>query len=152
MLGFVALFQIAFADAGGAATNAATRTTTDLTGVVLTCPNENVVFSGVESVVAFDALSPSGQHTLRTIFELRGVTATGQQSGTRYRVTGVTVTGSTFAIGSLATASTSHFVQTWRLVPVTGGQPLSFQEVLTVVYDASGSLVAVVSSTPGACD
>jgi hypothetical protein len=143
---------VALSSASGAATLAASTTTTVVTGTVLTCPAENVVLTGVETVLAIDTGTASGHRTTQFVFNLRGVRATGQTSGTTYSVNGVSVVGSTFAIGGANSASTSTFVQTWLLVPSGGGKPLSFHEVLTVIYNASGALVAVVSQGPADCN
>jgi hypothetical protein len=124
------------------------HTTLDLTGAVLTCPSEEVRFDGTASVVSHSTLNPSGGFTARLVFDLRGVTAVEVSTGTPYRVVGVTSTGFSFDRG----ASTSTFVQTWTLVPLGGGDTLSFQEVLVVVFDSSGELVALISNGPRECD
>lgn len=144
----------ALASGAGAVTltGGTTVASADVTGIELTCPNENIVLAGRETVLAINTSAPSGIHTIHLVFNLRGVTATGVTSGTAYSVTGVSVSGSTFSIGPLATASTSTFVQTWLLVSRTGGEPLSFHEVLTVIYDANGSLAASVARGPSDCD
>jgi hypothetical protein len=119
---------------------------------VLACSSENVALSGIETVLATDTITASGHRATQLVFNLRGVTATGLSSGTHFRVTGVTVTGSSFATGTLATASTSRFVQTWLLLPIGGGPPLSFHEVLTLIYDANGSLASIASQGPSDCN
>lgn len=129
--------------------------TIDFTGDVLTCPLENVVFSGTGSFVessTFKELSTGDQTTATFLFNLRGVTATGQTSGTEYRIVGVTSTGFSFSFAGLASADVSRFVQTWLLLPAGGGTPLSFHEVLNVIFNANGQLVAFVAQGPTACD
>lgn len=138
--------------ASGAAAAISTRTTTDLTGTVLTCPREPVVLSGTETVLATDTLASAGHRTIRFVFNLSGVTAVGQSSGSTFRVAGVTVSGSTFELGPVASASTSTFVRTWMLVPTSGGTPLSFHEVLTVIFSADGSLAAIASHGSPDCN
>jgi hypothetical protein len=128
------------------------RTTQDFTGVVLTCPTENVVFSGTATLVETATTAPSGETIAHLLFNLRGLSAVGQSSGTRYRVVGVTSTGFSFSIGTPQTADTSRFTQTWLLIPLKGGTPLSFHEVLTVIHDANGNLVALVSQPPADCN
>src|SRR5512133_240284 len=136
------------ADAG--AIHSKLRGTDDWTGVVLTCPSENVIFSGVGTFSETDTLTPSGHRAAELLSNLNGVTAVGQTSGTRYRVVGVTSTGFSFSAGagSPNTADVSRFAQTWLLVPLGGGTPLSFHEVLTVVFDAQGNLVSFVHEGP----
>lgn len=129
--------------------------TTDFTGDVLTCPVEQVVFSGTASYVessTLKELSTGDQTTGTFLFNLRGVTATGETSGMEYRVVGVTSTGFSFSFAGLATADVSRFVQTWLLLPSGGGAPLSFHEVLNATFDASGRLVALVTQGPTDCN
>jgi hypothetical protein len=129
--------------------------TIPFTGDVLTCPLENVVFSGTGSYLESSTLEQlsTGYHTTATfLFNLRGVTATGATTGTKYRVVGVTSTGYSFSFGGLASASVSRFVQTWLLLPSGGGAPLSFHEVLSVIYNAQGQLVALVAQGPTDCN
>lgn len=129
--------------------------TIDFTGDVLTCPAENVVFSGAGSYQETSTLKQltTGYQTTGTfLFNLRGVTATGETTGTQYRVEGVTSTGFSFSFAGLGTASVSRFVQTWLLLPSGGGAPLSFHEVLSVIYDANGQLVALVAQGPADCN
>lgn len=129
--------------------------TIDESGDVLSCPLENVVFSGAASFVessTFEVL-PTGDHTTATfVLNLRGVTATGETSGTEYRVVGVTSTGFSFSFGGIATADVSRFVQTWLLLPSGGGQPLSFHQVLSATFNANGQLAALVAQGPTDCN
>jgi hypothetical protein len=152
----VALAALVLAGTAAAATTHSTSFhTEDVTGTVLTCPNENVVFSGSITVLETSTLVqlPTGfQSSGSFLFNFDGVTATGQTSGTVYRVVGVTATGFSFSFGGFASASVSRFVQTWLLIPSGGGEPLSFHEVLNVVYDANGALVAVVFQGPADCN
>jgi hypothetical protein len=129
--------------------------TIDFTGDVLTCPLEKVVFSGAGSYLESSTLQElsTGFHTTATfLFNLRDVTATGEATGTEYRVVGVTSSGYSFSFGGLATGSVSRFVQTWLLLPSGGGTPLSFHEVLSLTYSAQGQLVALVAQGPTDCN
>jgi hypothetical protein len=128
------------------------KATSDLTDTVLACPNENVVFSGVATITETDVTTPSGERIGTFLFQLSDVTAVGQTSGRKFRVVGVTATGFSFPIGTLHDADTSRFVQTWLLVPIDGGAPLSFHEILILVFDANGDLAALVSQGPSDCN
>jgi hypothetical protein len=150
-LGALALSSVAAASI----TRSHSSGTIDVGGDVLTCPLEHIVFSGRASFVessTFKELSTGDQTTATFLFNLRGVTATGETTGTEYRVVGVTSTGFSFSFAGLATASVSRFVQTWLLLPSGAGAPLSFHEVLSATFNASGQLVAFVVQGPTDCD
>lgn len=151
IVGALALSSVAAAST----TQSHSSGTTDMTGDVLACPLENVVFSGSASYVESSTFKelPTGDQTTGTfLFNLGGVTATGETTGTDYRVVGVTSTGFSFSFAGLATADVSRFVQTWLLLPSGGGKPLSFHQVLTAIFNASGQLVAFVVQGPTDCD
>ena len=114
-----------------------THGTVDLTGAVLSCPDENVVFTGTASFLSTARATPGGQSGGQFLFNLNGVTAVGQTSGTRYTVVGVTSTG--------ITTRSFMSVQTWLLLPVGGGKPLSFLHLLTHIVNANGESVAFIS-------
>lgn len=150
-LGALALSSAAIASA----TPSHSSGTIDESGDVLSCPLENVVFSGAASYVessTFKVLSTGDKTTGTFVLNLRGVTATGETSGTEYRVVGVTSTGFSFSFGGLATADVSRFVQTWLLLPSGGGRPLSFHQVLIATFNANGQLAALVSQGPADCN
>jgi hypothetical protein len=128
-----------------------TRLSVDLTGVTLTCSTEPVVLRGTASVVASDEFTPSGVHTGHLLLRMTGLTAVGQSSQTAYRVVGVSSSGFSFRIGG-ERSDVSTFTQTWLLQSTSGGPPLSFKQVLTVVHDADGRLVSLVSQGPSDCD
>ena len=128
------------------------RTTQDFTGTVFTCPAEDVILNGTAVVVETATTTRSGRSVAHLLVNLRGLTAVGASSGTRYRVVGVSSAGFGFTVGTAETASTSRFTQTWQLLPLDGGPPLSFHEVLTVVHNANGDLVALVSQPPADCN
>jgi hypothetical protein len=131
------------------------RSTGDLTGVVLTCPDENVVFNGSYTFVATERtkqIAPAGWVSTGTFtINLAGVTALGQTSGADYRVVGVTSGGFSFTFGTTEAASTSRLVLTWHLLPVAGGLPRSIHEVFLVIFDANQRLVAFVQQGPADC-
>jgi hypothetical protein len=127
------------------------RATVDFTGTVLACPAENVIFSGSATLTETATSTPTGKSVAHLLVNLQGLTAVGDSSGAKYRVVGVTSTGFGFSIGTPQTADTSRFTQTWLLVPLDGGAPLSFREVLTIVHNANGDLVALVSHPPADC-
>lgn len=129
--------------------------TIDESGDVLSCPLENVVFNGTASYVessTFKALSTGDQTTATFLLNLQGVTATGEATGTQYRVVGVTSTGFSFSFAGLASADVSRFVQTWLLLPSGGGPPLSFHQVLSATFNANGQLAALVAQGPTDCN
>jgi hypothetical protein len=123
------------------------QATFDVTGLVLTCPSENVVLSGEGTVTETSILRVPGRTTLQLLFNLNGIHATGMSSGTIYRVTGVTATTSSFPVASEAGADTYTFAQTWKLVPQSGnGRVLSFQEVDVVVFSRTANWSTSVST------
>jgi hypothetical protein len=150
-LGALALSSVAAASI----TQSHSSGTIDVTGEVLTCPLERVIFSGTASYLessTLKELSTGDQTTGTFLLNLHGVTATGETTGTKYRVAGVTSTGFSFSFAGLATADVSRFVQTWLLLPSGGGAPLSFHQVLSATFDASGRLAAFVVQGPTDCD
>lgn len=118
-----------------------TRGTLDFNGAELTCPKENVFFEGVSTYFIKSVRTPSGVNAATFLFNLNGVTAVGATSGTVYRVVGVTATGFSDLTLEQQRATTYRFVQTWLLVPVGGGEPLTFHEVDQVIWDANGTPV-----------
>jgi hypothetical protein len=129
----------------------------DLTGDVLTCPSENVVFSGLSTWSSTGFVHEIGNGTGFSshgtlIFNLNGVTAVGQTSGTQYRVTGVTATGFSFTFGAADTADVDRFVQTWMLVPVSGGKPLSFHEIFIVIFGPADQPILFFHQGPRDCN
>jgi hypothetical protein len=150
-VGALALSSVAAASV----THTTSSGTINFSGDVLTCPLESVVFSGSASYVessTFKELTPGDQTTATFLFNLQGVTASGETTGTRYRVVGVTSTGFSFSFAGLATADVDRFVQTWLLLPSGGGPPLSFHQVLNLTFNAMGQLVAFVAQGPTDCD
>lgn len=138
--------------ASGEATVIVSHTTSDFTGAVLTCPTEQVVFSGTATTVSTSVITPSLRRSDTFVTNLSGLTAVGQTTGTVYRVTGVTHASFSDAIGGETKATTSTFVQTWLLVPTGGGTTLSFQEILTATFDPEDELVKLIFHQAGECD
>lgn len=144
---------LAAAAVGSTGSSATVKGAIDLTGVVLSCPSETVRFSGAATLLQTQSTTtPSGEQIATYVFNLTGVSAFGQTSNTQYRVVGATAGGFSFSIGTGSAADTSRFVQTWLLLPASGGKPLSFHEVLTVIYNANGELASFVSQGPADCD
>jgi hypothetical protein len=128
----------------------------DVTGTVLTCPSENVVFQGSYTFFSKATLTQVGSGGFHSqgvlVSSLRGVTAVGQTSGTQYRVVGVSASNFSFSFGTSGSASINKFVQTWQLVPVGGGPTLSFHEVFVHVFDANTKEAVFVRQGPADCD
>ena len=138
---------VAWADA----TVVTSRTTNDFTGDVIPCSTENIVFSGTATVTSVSVVTPQFVRVDTITFNLAGVTAVGETTGTAYRVTGVTTSSFSDAIFGKTKATTDTFVQTWQLVPLDGGRPLSFQEVLHLTFDPDDNLVILASKEPRDC-
>jgi hypothetical protein len=127
--------------------------TFDVTGGVLTCPEENVIFNGTIASVITGVTTPTGVFLSAFVWNLGGLTAVGEATGTVYRVVGAeTYSFTSFSEPLGQPRSTANtFVQTWLLLPVGGGQPLRFQEVMHVTWDQDGNLVSSVF-IPSDCD
>jgi hypothetical protein len=110
---------------------------------VTTCPGEEVAITGEETVIQTGTVNPTGGSSAHFTFILSG-TGVGPESGTFYRLQGVSASGFYFRdAGEFpGTADFSMFVQTWVLVPTGAGTPLSFQETLVAVFNAQGELVS----------
>jgi hypothetical protein len=128
----------------------------DITGAVLTCPTENVVFSGTYTYTEIGFVNQIGDAAWSShgtfISSFNGVTAVGQTSGTEYRVVGVTASGYNFTFGTADTADTSRWVQTWMLVPVGGGMPLSFHEMFVVIFGPDDGSILFLHQGPRDCN
>jgi len=124
----------------------------DVTGAVLTCPDENVIFNGTITTLITGVTTPTGVVLAAFVWNLSGLTAVGETTGTVYRVEGVTAYSYTsFDPLGQPRSTANTVVETWLLVPVGGGETLSFQEVLHVTWDASGNLVSF-TSTASECE
>jgi hypothetical protein len=125
------------------AASAKTTATTSPFNFVATCPSEQIALSGEETIIQSGTVNPTGGSSAHFTFILSGM-GVGTESGTVYRLQGVSATG--FYFRDLRefprTADLFMFVQTWVLVPEGGGQPLSFQETLVAVFNAQGELVS----------
>jgi len=151
----VALLLAVAAALPGRADAATVRQTIDTTGRTLSCGGQTIVFSGAYTMTARDdtrqvANGWRSNGVLTANFS--AVTATNQSTGAVYNVVGVTSTTYSFAFGGLDTADVHTFVQTWKLIPVGGGTPLTFQEVLVHVFDSSGNEVVFRDLGPQGCD
>ncbi|MGZ4408092.1 MAG: hypothetical protein ACXVY6_04760 [Gaiellaceae bacterium] len=83
-------------------------------------------------------------------FDLEDVAGTGT-GGVSYRVVGATHVGYSFFFGSASPGTdVEHSVETWHLVPLDGGQPLSFQENFVFVVTPNGR-TALVDHGSGNC-
>jgi hypothetical protein len=96
--------------------------------------------SGEWTLVSTSTTNPTGGSSAHFTFILSG-TGVGTQSGTVYRLQGVSATGDYFR-DFPHTADFFMFVQPWVLVPEDGGKPLTSQETLVAVFNAQGELVS----------
>jgi hypothetical protein len=127
--------------------------TFDVTGGVLTCPDETVIFNGTIATLGTGVTTPTGVFLSAFVWNLSGLTGVGETTGTVYRVVGAeTYSFTSFSEPLGQPRSTANtFVQTWLLVPVGGGQTLRFQEVMHVTWDLNGDIVSSVF-IPSDCD
>jgi hypothetical protein len=123
--------------------SAATTVVTEPFSFVANCPSEQIALSGEETVIQSGTVNPTGGSSAHFTFVLAG-TGVGTESGTVYRLQGVSASGFYFRDERdfARTADFFMFVQTWVLVPKDGGEPLSFQETLIAVFNAQGELVS----------
>jgi hypothetical protein len=145
-----ALFALAPARAALAAD--VTVGSIDLTGATFTCTVGPVVFAGTGTFRSITTSVASGATTAALVVDLRGVTANASATGVTYAVRGVTATGFLVPAPGSGSASVTRFVQTWTLVPLSGGRTISFHEVLNVVVAAGGRISVVVANGPADCD
>jgi hypothetical protein len=119
----------------------------DLSGIVLYCSTDTVTLSGTFLYTQngfVDQLPDGSWLSHGTLsFHLEGVTGTGT-SGTSYRVVGASQIGYGFAFGSSSLGrDVEHSTETWQLVPIGGGKPLTFHENFVFVVTPSDSTMLV---------
>ena len=138
---------LAVSGAHGAAGPVVARGSGDLTGSVLDCTTDTVTLSGSYRYTETGFVNQLADGTWfshgNLSFALRGVVGIGT-SGTSYQVVGATHLDYGFFFGPASPGTdVDDSTQTWTLVPVNGGTPLSFRENFVFVVTPTGSTTLV---------
>jgi hypothetical protein len=138
---------LAVSGARGAAGSTTVQGSNDLTGTVLVCSTDTVTLSGTDRFTENGFVKQLGDGTFLShgslSFDLSGVEGSGASGGS-YQVVGATHDGFAFTFGSLSPGiDVEHTTETWQLVPIGGGRPLSFRENFVFVVTPSGSTILV---------